>query len=82
MSFIDFTKCSVCNGFYKHLILRDDKLNIIKHISACNRCIKLIEKKRRLESNILDIEYELFANLDINLSPNFCLYPDIFIWFI
>ena len=63
----DFTKCSVCYGFYKHIVLRDDSMNIVKHITACSRCIILLEKKRRLESNLLDIDYIMFVRRDNNL---------------
>ena len=63
----DFTKCMVCNCFYKHIILRDDRHNIVKHITACSRCIILLEKKRRLESNILDIDYVMFVRRDDNM---------------
>ena len=63
----DFTKCSVCLCFFKHIVLRDDSMNIVKHIRACSRCIILLEKKRRLESNILDIDYTMFVRRDVNI---------------
>ena len=64
---IDFTKCITCNCFYKHILLYDDSMNIVKHIRACSRCIILLEKKRRLESNILDIDYTMFVRRDVNI---------------
>ena len=63
---VDFTKCSICNCFFKHIVLIDDTLEIVKHITGCNRCIKLLEKKRKLESEILDIDYEFFVRRDDN----------------
>ena len=63
----DFTKCSVCLCFFKHIVLRDDKAYIVKHIRACSRCVILLEKKRRLESNLLDIDYVMFVRRDNNL---------------
>ena len=63
----DFTKCVVCLGFFKHIVLRDDNMNIVKHITACSRCIILLEKKRRLLSNVLDVDYRLFVRRDNNL---------------
>ena len=63
----DFTKCSICNGFFRHIVVRDDENYIIKHIVSCNICLRLIERKRILESKILDIDYELFVRRDNNL---------------
>ena len=65
--FTDFTKCVVCLGFFKHIVLRDDNMNIVKHITACSRCIILLEKKRRLLSHVLDVDYRLFVRRDNNM---------------
>lgn len=63
----DFTKCSCCRTFFRHIVVRDDENEIIKHITACNICLRLIERKRILESKMLDIDYELFVRKDNNL---------------
>ena len=63
---IDFTKCSICNGFFRHIILRDIKNNIVKHITGCYVCLRLIERKERFEAKILEIDYMLFVRKDEN----------------
>ena len=62
----DFTKCSCCRAFFRHIVIRDDENNIIKHITACNACLRLTERKRMLERRILDIDYEMFVRRDDN----------------
>ena len=58
----DEEKCSICNGYFKHVVVRN------KHITSCNVCLRLIERKDRFEAKILEIDYMLFIRKDENLE--------------
>lgn len=60
ISDLDNSKCIVCNKYFKHKILNKQN-NEIDIITGHTGCFNLINKRNKIKSDLLNVEYDLFC---------------------
>lgn len=61
----DFMKCELCARYFKYITYIDveDEIYKIVEISVyCKKCKPLIERRNQLQSELLEIDYDIFCN--------------------
>lgn len=66
---MDITKCILCNVDFIHIYISHEN-KLIKHLTACSTCMKMMEEKAKLDKSIMDIEYKIILRRERNILTN------------